>query len=135
MLILHNALCNSRNRHGNAVVGRTLALYDLIGAVAHLLIQALHGCLVVEMSPQFAEMIQIDSGHIRPAPHRKFAVAMLTDDNSMNAAAVHIQMSANLIFESRRIQNRTGAKDSLHRITGYLLCRIGQHIHWIGDYH
>ena len=70
MLILHNALCNSRNRHGNAVVGRTLALYDLIGAVAHLLIQALHGCLVVEMSPQFAEMIQIDSGNTGHA-HRR----------------------------------------------------------------
>ena len=57
VLIPDDALADPAHRHGDAVIGGAFFLNNLIGAVAHIGVDALHGLHMVVVAAQFAEMV------------------------------------------------------------------------------
>ena len=133
MFIADNALADALDRHGHAVVGGALLLDDGVSAVLHFLIDLVSGGnVVVVVAPQLAELRQRQSAHIHAAPGRQLAVAVLADDEGVDAAVVHAQVLAQQILQAGGVQNGAGTDDPVLGIARQLDGGGGQNINRVG---
>ena len=84
-----------------------------------------------KMAADFTKMVQVNTRYIRAAPYGQLTVAMLANNNRVNAAAVHIQVASENVFKTGSIKNRTRTNHPVRRIAGNLPGRIGQYVHRI----
>ena len=111
-----------------------LAGDDLIGAVFHAFGNLVHGFFMLKMPAHFAKIVQRHAGHVGAGPGGDFAVPMLADDEGVHAAAVHLQMLAQQIFQPRGVQHRAGADHPVFRHAGIALGGLGEDVHGVGHH-
>ena len=92
MFFIYNSGNDPQDSHGNPVIGGALSLYDLIGAVSYTFVDPLQRRLIIPASLKLPEMLQIDPGNIGAAPNRQFAVPVFSNNKSVNAFGVHLQL-------------------------------------------
>ena len=129
LLVPDDDLADALDGHCDAVVGGALLLNDLVGAVLDLLCDVLLRLVVVVVAAHLAEIVQRDAGDVGAAPGRNLAVAVLADDEGVDALAVHGQVLAQLILQAGGVQHGAGADDPVLREAGQLDGGIGQDVH------
>ena len=112
LFIAHDGSADALNGHSDAVVGGALLLNDLVGAVLDLLRDVLLRLVVVVVAAHLAEIVQRNAGDVGAAPGRDLAVAVLADDEGVDAFAVHGQVLAQLILQAGGVQHGAGAPGS-----------------------
>ena len=84
-----------------------------------------------KMTAHFTEIVQWYARDIGAGPGGYLAVAVFTDDEGVDTAAVHIKMLTEQIFEPCRIQYGTGTEDPIFRKTGKLDRCACENVHGI----
>ena len=133
MLVAHDGGGDARDSHGDAVIGRALALDDRVGARAHILLDLRQQRRAVGLAAQREAVRQVDARDVRAAEDGQLAVAVFADDDRVNAAAVHAQLLAQQLLEARAVEHRARADDARGRIAGQTLRLAGQNVDRVGD--
>lgn len=82
---------------------------------------------------KLTEIRQRHAANPDAAPRSKLTVTMFTDDIRLHVPAVHIEVPANMVFETGCIQHSARTKDPAFRQSGFLHRQRGQNIHRIGN--
>ena len=122
---------DAQDSHCDAVVGRALALNDLIGGAAH---GFKHRVIVRLNAAAGAVVVQVDAGDVGARPDRQLAVPVLADDKGVDIASVDAELTAQQVFQTGGVQHRARADDAGGRESGQPARDGGQQIHRIGDH-
>ena len=74
------------------------------------------------------------SRYIRTAPRGNLAVAVLSDDECVNASRVNAKVFAKQIFKPCRVKHGSAAENPVRRKTADFCRRIGQNVNRVGNH-
>ena len=100
VLVFDDDFANAGDRGGDAIIGRALALDDVVGTIADGFVDLAHAFLVVLMAADGAEVVDGDAGDVGDGPDGELGITMLADDDAMDVARIDIEVAGELVFEA-----------------------------------